>query len=111
MGRFQLELIYYFTYFSIVVPSNICVFICCRPFVVNTRLSKPTEPIENESLQETITDRLGGLVVIAPARRAGDPGSDPGPGENFSLKLLISTCQMVILETKFTFKNLAYMCR
>ena len=34
-------------------------------------------------------DRLGGLVVIAPARRAGDPGSIPGPGENFSLKLLI----------------------
>ena len=33
-------------------------------------------------------DRLGGLVVIAPARRAGDPGSNPGPGENFSLKLL-----------------------
>ena len=30
-------------------------------------------------------DRLGGLVVIAPARRAGDPGSNPGPGENFSL--------------------------
>ena len=23
------------------------------------------------------------LVVIAPARRAGDPGSIPGPGENF----------------------------
>ena len=34
-------------------------------------------------------DRLGGLVVIAPARRAGDPGSNPGPGEKFSLKLLI----------------------
>ena len=33
-------------------------------------------------------DRLGGLVVIAPARRAVDPGSIPGPGENFSLKLL-----------------------
>ena len=29
------------------------------------------------------------FVVIAPARRAGDPGSIPGPGENFSLKLLI----------------------
>jgi len=28
-------------------------------------------------------------VVIAPVRRAGDPGSIPGPGENFSLKLLI----------------------
>ena len=34
-------------------------------------------------------DRLGGLVVIAPARRAGDPGLNLGPGENFSLKLLI----------------------
>ena len=30
-----------------------------------------------------------GLVVIAPARKAGDAGSIPGPGENFSLKLLI----------------------
>ena len=28
-------------------------------------------------------------MVIAPARRAGDPGSIPGPGGNFSLKLLI----------------------
>ena len=28
-------------------------------------------------------DHLGGLVVIAPARRAGDPVSIPGPGENF----------------------------
>ena len=27
-------------------------------------------------------DRVGGLVVIAPARRAGDPGSIPSPGEN-----------------------------
>ena len=33
--------------------------------------------------------RLGGLVVIAPARRARYPGSNSGPGENFSLKLLI----------------------
>ena len=42
-------------------------------------------------------------MVIAPARRAGDPGSNPGPGENFSLNLLISTCQMVILKAKITF--------
>ena len=34
-------------------------------------------------------DRLGGLVFIAPARRAGDPGLNPDPGENFSLKLFI----------------------
>jgi len=36
MGKFQLELIYYFTYFSTVVPSNIWVFLLYRPFVVNT---------------------------------------------------------------------------
>ena len=34
-------------------------------------------------------DRLSGLVVIAPARKAGDQGLNPGPGKNFSLKLLI----------------------
>ena len=34
-------------------------------------------------------DHLGSLVVKVPARTAGDPGSNPGPGENFSLKLLI----------------------
>ena len=28
-------------------------------------------------------DHLGGLVAIAPARRAGDPGLNPGPGGNF----------------------------
>ena len=33
---FQLELIYYFTYFYIVVPSNICMLLSCRPFVVIT---------------------------------------------------------------------------
>ena len=33
-------------------------------------------------------DRLGDSVR-APACRAGDAGSNPGPGENFSLKLLI----------------------
>ena len=39
MGRFKLELIYYFTYFFTVVPSNNCVFLSCRPFVVNTTFS------------------------------------------------------------------------
>ena len=29
-------------------------------------------------------------LVRAPARRAGDPGSNPGPGKNVSLKLLIN---------------------
>ena len=28
-------------------------------------------------------------LVRAPARKAGYPSSNPGPGENFSLKLLI----------------------
>ena len=28
-------------------------------------------------------------MIIAPARRTGDPDSNPGPGENFSLKLII----------------------
>ena len=31
--------------------------------------------------------RLGGTVGSAPERRAGDPSSNPGPGENFSLKI------------------------
>ena len=38
MGRFQLELIF-ITYFSTVVPFNSCVFLSCRPFVVNTTFS------------------------------------------------------------------------
>ena len=32
--------------------------------------------------------RLGTSVSRAPSRRTGDPGSNPGPGENFSLELL-----------------------
>ena len=39
------------------------------------------DPIREEFLLGPV-DRLGGLVVTAPARRAGDPGSIPGPGEN-----------------------------
>ena len=46
------------------------------------------DPIREEFLLGPV-DRLGGLVVIAPACRAGDPGSNPGPGENLALKLLI----------------------
>ena len=46
------------------------------------------DPIREEFLLGPV-DRLGGLVVIAPARRAGDPDSNPGADENFSLKLLI----------------------
>ena len=39
MGRLKLELIYYFTNFSTVVPSNSCVFLSCRLFVVNMTFS------------------------------------------------------------------------
>ena len=41
-------------------------------------------PIREEFLPGPV-DLLGGLVVIAPARTAGDPGSNPDTGENFSL--------------------------
>ena len=37
--RFKVELIYYFTYYSTVVPYNICVFLSSRLFVVNTTFS------------------------------------------------------------------------
>ena len=40
------------------------------------------DPIRKELLLGPV-DRLSGLVVVAPARRAGDLGSNPGPGENF----------------------------
>ena len=40
------------------------------------------DPIKEEFLLGPV-DRLGRLVVIALARRAGDPGSNPGPGEKF----------------------------
>ena len=57
---------------------------------LNTGYKQLIWPIHNlrEEFLLGPVDRLGGLVVIAPARRAGDPGSNPGPGENFSLKLL-----------------------
>ena len=40
------------------------------------------DPIREEFLLGPV-DRLGGLVVIAPAHRAGDSGSNCGQGENF----------------------------
>ena len=46
------------------------------------------DPIREEFLLGPV-DRLGGLVVIAPARRAGDPGSIPVQARIFSLKLLL----------------------
>ena len=44
----------------------------------------PKQAIREEFLFGPV-DRLGNLVGIAPARRAGDPGSNPGPGEDFFL--------------------------
>ena len=41
------------------------------------------DPIREDFLLGPV-DRLGGLVVIGTAHRAGHPGSIPGPGENFS---------------------------
>ena len=57
MGRFQLELIYYFTYFSTVVPSNIgCFYPVGLSFLIRFQKvlwvlteenSTPTRPVEN----------------------------------------------------------------
>ena len=58
MGRFQLELIYYFTYFSTVVPSNICVFVSCRLFVVNTTFSTCWNELTTNGLQKRKTQTL-----------------------------------------------------
>ena len=46
MARFQLELIYYFTYFSTAIPSNRCVFLSYRPFIVNTTFSTGLVSVE-----------------------------------------------------------------
>ena len=50
MERFQLEIVYYFTYFSTVVPFNICVFLSCRPFIVNTTFSTGLVGVEVTSV-------------------------------------------------------------
>ena len=81
MGRLQLELIYYFTYFSTVVPTNSCVFLSCSLIVVNTIfliglvgvgsffcLLTPTRSVENvvlttKGLQERNTQMLDGTTV------------------------------------------------
>jgi hypothetical protein len=38
IGRFQLELVIFITYFSTVIPFSSC-FLSCRPFVVNATFS------------------------------------------------------------------------
>ena len=54
--RFQLELINYFTYFSTVVPSNICVFLSCRHFIVNA-FSRGLVGVEEEILDGTMVEK------------------------------------------------------
>ena len=49
-------------------------------------------------------DRLGSLVVIAPAHRAGYPGSNPGTGKNFSFKLLYIFTYYFFFSMLFFFK-------
>ena len=44
------EFIYCFTYFSPVIPSNTCVFLSCRPFVVNTTCSTGLVGVEVSSV-------------------------------------------------------------
>ena len=51
-------------------------------------------------------DHLGDLVVIAPVHRAGDPGMNLGPGENFFLKLLITWWSPVLVG--FPDRNYCY---
>ena len=53
-------------------------------------------------------DRLGSWVVIAPARRAGAPGSNPGPGDNVSLKLLKYVICQYNLEYLFLKQNVIF---
>ena len=57
-------------------------------------------------------DRLGGLVVIAPAHRAGDPGSNPGPGNNFFSSIIdnnqslnIGGSYLISLKVLLAFRN------
>ena len=52
----RLELIY--LYFSTFVPSNICIFLSCRPFVVITTLSTVLVGVEVTSISW-----LGQLIV------------------------------------------------
>ena len=54
MGRFKLELIHYFTYFSTVVPFNICVFLSCKPFVINTTFENSLQERNTQMLDETM---------------------------------------------------------
>ena len=62
MGRFQLELIYFITYFSAVVPFSSCVFLSCRPFVVSANMLENVV-LTTKYLQERKTQLLNGTTV------------------------------------------------
>ena len=66
MARFQFGLIYYFTYFSSVVPAIIFVFLSCRPFVVNTTFSTGLLGVEvtSVSLLGQLTEFKSLIIVI-----------------------------------------------
>ena len=57
-----------------------------KDFIFQSHVEHVIQGMKKEIREEFLlgpVDRLGGLVVIALARRAGDPGSIPGPGEIF----------------------------
>ena len=65
---FSLNLFVVLPLFSTVVPSNSCMFLSCRPFVVNTTFSTPTRPVENvvlttKGLQDRTTQLLYGTTM------------------------------------------------
>ena len=66
--RSQLELIYYFTYFSTIVPSNICVFLSCKPFVVNATFSSGLVGVEVST--ETPTQDLKNIGKTSDKQKA-----------------------------------------
>ena len=49
-------------------------------------------------------------MVRAPAHRAGDPGSNPGPDENFSLILLILRTFYNFFKNKNEFLKCIFKC-
>ena len=67
-GKISVRINLLFYLFFTVVPSNTCVFLSCRPFVVNTTFLTPTRPFENvvlttKGLQERNTQVLDGTTM------------------------------------------------
>ena len=63
-----IELIYYLTYFSTIVPSKSCMFVSSRPFLVNATFSKGLVGAENvvlttKGLQERNIHLFDGTTV------------------------------------------------